>query len=111
VVQTAEGKGVSAAAREHGVARSTVQRLARRYRVGGIEALCTKLREARPAIAQQVREPIVELKLALPSRSGERIQAIDGRAGSAGVPADGVAGAIGTRASPADKSRSRCAGS
>ena len=74
VVQTAEEKGVSGAAREHGVARSTVQRLVHRYRVGGLKALCTKPRGARPAIAQQVRELIVDLKVALPSRSGEKIR-------------------------------------
>ena len=74
VVQTAAEQGVSAAAREHRVARSTVQRLVRHYRVGGLEALCTRPRGARPAIAQEVRELIVDLKLALPSRSGEKIR-------------------------------------
>lgn len=74
VVQTAAEEGASAAARRHGVARSTVQRLVRRYQVGGIEALCNRPRGARPAIAQQVRELIVDLKLALPSRSGEKIR-------------------------------------
>jgi transposase len=62
---------MSAAARRHRVARSTVQRLVRRYEEGGIEALCTKPRGARSAIAQPVRELIVDLKLALPSRSEE----------------------------------------
>lgn len=74
VVQTAAEQGVSGAARQHGVARSTVQRLIRRYQRGGIEALCNQPRGARPAIAPEVRELIVELKLALPSRSGEKIR-------------------------------------
>ena len=74
VVQTAEEQGVSGAARQHGVARSTVQRLVRRHRAGGLEALCTQPRGARPAIAQEVRELIVDLKLALPGRSSEKIR-------------------------------------
>jgi len=74
VVQTAEEEGVSGAARRHGVARSTVQRLVRRYRLGGIEALCTKPRGARPAIAQEVRELIVDLKVAQPGCSAEKIR-------------------------------------
>ena len=74
VVQTAEEEGVSGAAHRHGVARSTVQRLVRRYRLGGIEALCTKPRGARPAIAREVRELIVDLKVALPKRSSEKIR-------------------------------------
>jgi hypothetical protein len=60
VVQTAEEQGVSGAARRHGA--------------GGLEALCTQLRGARPAIAQQVRELIVDLKPALPGCSSEQIR-------------------------------------
>ncbi len=73
-VQTAEEEGVSGAARSHGVARSTVPRLVRRYRLGNIEALCTKPRGARPAITREVRELIVDLKVALPGRSSEKIR-------------------------------------
>ena len=74
VVQTAEEQGVSGAARRHGVARRTVQRLVRRHQASGLEALCTQLRGTRPAIAQQVRELIVDLKPALPGCSSEQIR-------------------------------------
>lgn len=65
---------MSQAARRYGCARSTVQRLVRRYEAGGIEALCNQPRGARLPIAQEVREAIVELKLGRPSRSAEKIR-------------------------------------
>ena len=74
VVQTAEEEGISAAARKHGCARSTVQRLVRRYREGGLWALCNRPRGAREPIRPETEELIVELKIALPERSSEKIR-------------------------------------
>lgn len=83
VVDTALREGASAAAREHGCARSTVQRLVRRYENGGgrLEALCNQPRGCREPIAPEIRELIVELKVAQPRRSTERIRHLMEEAG------------------------------
>ena len=73
VVDTALKEGISQAAREHGCARSTVQRLLRRYQAGGLWALCNQPRGCREPIAAEVKELIVELKVAQPRRSTRKI--------------------------------------
>lgn len=74
VVETAQEEGMSEAGRRHGVARSTVQRLVRRYEAGGLWALCNQPRGAREPIAQELRDQIVDLKVAQPTRSCEKIR-------------------------------------
>ena len=74
VVQTAEEQGMSPAARKHGCARSTVQRLMRRYQEGGLWALCNRPRGPREPIRPEVAELIVELKISLPERSTEKLR-------------------------------------
>jgi len=74
IVVTAEEAGISAATRRWECARSTVQRLVRRFREGGPEALCNQLRGPRGGIGEEVRELIVALKLAHLSRSCEKIR-------------------------------------
>jgi len=81
IVDTALREGYSAAAREHGRARSTVQRLVRRYEEGGFWALCNQPRGCREPIAVEVKELIVELKLAQPGRSTEKLRQLLEKAG------------------------------
>lgn len=74
IVQTAQEQGISAAARRWGCARSTVQRLVRRYQEGGLWALCNRPRGPREPIHPETEELIVELKVTLPERSTEKIR-------------------------------------
>jgi transposase len=74
IVDDALRDGISQAARAHGCARSTVQRLLRRHQAGGLEALCNQPRGCREPIAAEVKELIVELKLAQPRRSTQKIR-------------------------------------
>jgi len=74
VVQTALREGMSEAARQHRCARSTVQRLVRRHEEGGLWALCNQPRGPRQPIAEEIRELIVELKVAQPRRSCDKIR-------------------------------------
>jgi len=76
VVFTAQEEGVSAAARKHGHARSTVQRLLGRWQQAGgdVWALCNRPRGNREPVAPEVRELIEALKLERLSRSCEQIR-------------------------------------
>ena len=76
VVFTAQEEGVSAAARKHGHARSTVQRLLRRWEQAGsdLRALCNRPRGNHEPIAPEVREMIEQLKLERMGRSCEQIR-------------------------------------
>ncbi len=74
MVQTALQEGMSEAARQHKRARSTVQRLVRRWEQRGMEGLCNQPRGPQQPIGQQVQELIVDLKLGQPGRSCEKIR-------------------------------------
>jgi transposase InsO family protein len=73
IVQTALEQGISHAARHHQCARSTVQRLVRRYDQGGLWTLCSRPRGPNAPVAQSLRDLIVELKIAQPRRSTDKI--------------------------------------
>ena len=81
IVDTALREGISQAARAHECARSTVQRVLRRYQQGGLWALCNQPRGCREPMAAEVRELIVELKLAQPGRSTEKLRQLMAEAG------------------------------
>jgi len=73
IVRTALEEGISPAARRHECSRSTVQRLLRRYDQGGLWALCNRPRGPRTPIPESLQELIVDLKVAQPLRSTEKI--------------------------------------
>lgn len=81
IVECAERESFSQAAREHGCARSTVQRLVRRYQQHGLRVLCNQPRGPREPMAPEVKELIVTLKLAQPRRSTEKIRHLLAEAG------------------------------
>ena len=82
VVETALEEGLSEAARRHGHARSTVQRLVRRYQSEGLWGLCNHPRGPLPAVTEELRALIVELKVVQPSRSCDKIRRLMDEIGS-----------------------------